>query len=62
MSRDKPTSRIEEEIERNLKRAFDDVAEQQLPSQLTDLLAQLKAQESQTAPDAKTGEGNGDDD
>ncbi|MEM8822953.1 MAG: NepR family anti-sigma factor [Pseudomonadota bacterium] len=57
MSRANRTSSIDEEIERNLKRAYDDVAEQELPSRLTDLLAQLKAQDADAT--VKPGPSNG---
>lgn len=39
-------SKVEEEIDKNLKRAFDDIAQQELPSRFTDLLDQLRAQDS----------------
>jgi hypothetical protein len=39
------SSRVEQEIDRSLKRAYDEVANQELPSKLTDLLAQLRAQD-----------------
>jgi len=40
------SSRIDEEIDKNLKRAFDDVAGQELPSRFTDLLEQLRSQDA----------------
>ena len=43
MTRDKRTSRVENTIDENLKRAFEDVASEPLPSRFTDLLEQLKA-------------------
>ncbi|MEL6563861.1 MAG: NepR family anti-sigma factor [Pseudomonadota bacterium] len=49
-------SRIDQEIERNLRRAFDDVAEQELPSRFTDLLQQLRAQETQVRASEETDE------
>ncbi|MEM1302546.1 MAG: NepR family anti-sigma factor [Pseudomonadota bacterium] len=36
-------------MERNLKRAYEDVAQQELPSRFTDLLAQLKDADAKTA-------------
>lgn len=45
MSQAKKTSRIEQEIDQNLKRAYDEVANQELPSRFTDLLSQLRAQD-----------------
>ncbi|WP_299695043.1 NepR family anti-sigma factor [uncultured Tateyamaria sp.] len=47
------SSRMDAEIDKNLKRAFDDVAGQELPSRFTDLLDQLRAQEAE-APDTET--------
>ncbi|MEO0390170.1 MAG: NepR family anti-sigma factor [Pseudomonadota bacterium] len=55
MAQKKRPSKIEQEIDQNIKRAFDDIAEQELPSRFTDLLNQLRAQD---APDAR---GNGND-
>ncbi|ASP18789.1 DNA-directed RNA polymerase sigma-70 factor [Antarctobacter heliothermus] len=46
MTRKKINSRIAEEIDRNLRQAFDDMAEQPVPDRFTDLLAQLKSAES----------------
>lgn len=45
MNQSRKSSRVEEEIDRNLKRAYDEVANQELPSRFTDLLEQLRAQE-----------------
>ncbi len=42
MTRDKRTSSVEKTIDDNLKRAFEDVASEPLPSRFTDLLDQLK--------------------
>ena len=49
-------ARIVQEIERNLLRAFYDVAEQELPSRFTDLLHQLRAQETQVRASEETDE------
>lgn len=46
MTRKKINSKIAEEIDRNLRQAFDDMAEQPVPDRFTDLLAQLKAAET----------------
>ena len=45
MTRKQLNSRVVEEIDRNLRQAFDDMAEQHVPDRFTDLLAQLKAAE-----------------
>lgn len=42
MTRKKRTSSVDHTIDENLKRAFDDVASEPLPSRFTDLLDQLK--------------------
>nr|WP_306127866.1 NepR family anti-sigma factor [Roseovarius sp. MMSF_3350] len=42
MTRAKRTSSVENTIDENLKRAFNDVASEPLPSRFTDLLEQLK--------------------
>ncbi len=46
MNRARETSSVADEIDKNIKRAFDDVANQELPSRFTDLLDQLRAQSS----------------
>lgn len=53
-------SRVEQMIDANLKRAFDDVLNEDIPDRFTDLLAQLRASEGQDqseqdAPQAKVG-------
>ncbi|WP_299141267.1 NepR family anti-sigma factor [uncultured Tateyamaria sp.] len=45
MNRAGKTSSVADEIDKNIKRAFDDVANQALPSRFTDLLDQLRAQD-----------------
>jgi hypothetical protein len=45
MTRKQLNSRVVEEIDRNLRQAFDDMAQQPVPDRFTDLLAQLKAAE-----------------
>ncbi|MEL7090565.1 MAG: NepR family anti-sigma factor [Pseudomonadota bacterium] len=46
MTRTNKTSRIEDEIDQNLKRAYDEVANEAVPQHLTDLLAKLRAQDA----------------
>ncbi|MGR3469115.1 MAG: NepR family anti-sigma factor [Shimia sp.] len=46
-----------EEIDHNLKQAFDDVASEPIPDRLKDLLAQLKAQDEKAAAEAANEEG-----
>ncbi len=46
MSRPDRTSRTEQEIDQNLKRVYEDVANQELPSRFTDLLEQLRAKDA----------------
>lgn len=43
------SSKIDEEIDRNLKRAFDSIASEALPPRFTDLLDQLRAQDAKAA-------------
>ena len=50
-----PKSRVVDEIDRNLKEAFEDIANEPIPGRFADLLEQLK---SGTAP----GKDGGDDD
>ena len=45
MTRKDKTSRIADEIDRNLKRAYEEVANEALPSHLTDLLDKLRSQD-----------------
>lgn len=42
MTRDNKDSRLQQEIEANLKRAYDDVLHEDVPDRFTQLLAQLK--------------------
>lgn len=51
MTRQNRTSSAEHEIDENLKRAFNDVASEPLPSRFTDLLDQLKSGGSKPATD-----------
>ncbi|MBS0123579.1 NepR family anti-sigma factor [Thetidibacter halocola] len=46
MTQDKHASRIEREIDANLRRVYQDVADEQVPDRFTDLLARLKAADS----------------
>lgn len=45
MQRSRKTSRVSDEIDKNLKRAFDDVANEALPSRFSELLDQLRSQD-----------------
>ncbi|WP_299658355.1 NepR family anti-sigma factor [uncultured Tateyamaria sp.] len=56
MSRRDQTSRVEREIDQNLKRAYEDVANQELPTRFTDLLDQLRSQDATTKGKDKTDE------
>ncbi|MGR3492946.1 MAG: NepR family anti-sigma factor [Shimia sp.] len=47
MSQKPPRSSVVEEIDQNLKQAFDTVANEPIPDRLRDLLAQLKEQGNQ---------------
>ena len=49
MTRKQLNSRMVEEIDRNLRQAFDDMAQQPVPDRFTDLLAQLKAAEDKSS-------------
>ncbi len=42
MKQDRKISSLEQEIEANLKRAYDDVASQEVPDRFTQLLNQLR--------------------
>lgn len=56
MSKDPKSSRVQSEIDANLKRAYDDVLKQEIPDRFTDLLAKLKSAEAE-----KTGKSRGED-
>lgn len=45
MTRKQLDSRVVDEIDKNLRQAFDDMAQQPVPDRFTDLLAQLRASE-----------------
>ena len=42
MTQQNRNSRLQEEIDRNLKRAYEDVLQQEVPDRFKELLAQLK--------------------
>ena len=46
MTRTTNTSRIEAEIDRNLRRAYDDVVNEDVPDRFTQLLNELRAKET----------------
>lgn len=46
MTRENRNSRLQQEIEANLKRAYDDVLQQDIPDRFTQLLAQLQSADS----------------
>lgn len=46
MNSDRKTSKVQQEIDENLKRAYGDVTKQEVPDRFTDLLAQLRAADS----------------
>lgn len=50
MNSDQKTSRAQQEIDQNLKRAYGDVIKQDVPDRFTDLLAQLRAAEAGKPP------------
>lgn len=45
MMRNTQTSRLQREIDENLKKAFDDVAQQDVPDRFSKLLAELREKE-----------------
>ncbi|MBV2358379.1 hypothetical protein KUH32_01205 [Thalassococcus sp. CAU 1522] len=47
VNRKEPKSKVVEEIDRNLKKAFEEMANEPVPQRFTDLLAQLKQAEAQ---------------
>ncbi len=53
MNQNAPRSSLTDEIDANLKRAFDKISEEQVPDRFSDLLSQLRAAEQK-----QTGEGN----
>ncbi|MEL6646630.1 MAG: NepR family anti-sigma factor [Pseudomonadota bacterium] len=60
MTQNRPKSTIETEIDDNLKRAFDEIANAPVPSRFTDLLDKLK-QSDGVAANTPNGEGSGND-
>lgn len=60
MTQNRPKSSIETEIDDNLKRAFDEIANAPVPSRFTDLLDQLK-QSGRTSETPQNDEGSADD-
>ncbi|WP_349537613.1 NepR family anti-sigma factor [Sagittula sp. NFXS13] len=51
MNSDRKTSKVQQEIDDNLKRAYGDVTKQDVPDRFTDLLAQLRAAEESGGPE-----------
>ncbi|MBL4915725.1 NepR family anti-sigma factor [Szabonella alba] len=47
MSEDQQKSRLKQEIDSNLKRVYDTVLQEDIPDRFKDLLAQLRAKDSQ---------------
>ena len=58
MNSDRKTSRAQQEIDENLKRAYGDVIKQEVPDRFTDLLAQLRAAEGAKSPGNEGGNAN----
>ena len=54
MKRADKTSSMADEIDKNIKRAFDEVVNEELPSRFTDLLNQLKAQDAEKSGGSET--------
>ncbi|WP_439124021.1 NepR family anti-sigma factor [Marivita sp.] len=52
MKQDRKTSSLEQEIEANLKRVYDDVAKQEVPDRFTQLLNQLRESDKSTTGEA----------
>lgn len=53
MNSDRKTAKVQQEIDENLKRAYGDVTQQEVPDRFTDLLAQLRAAEAGPAEPAE---------
>lgn len=51
--------RTEEEIDKNLKRAFDEIAEEPIPTRFASLLENLRQSKTITRPPDETPNGNG---
>lgn len=50
----RPSNKVDQEIDRNLKRAFDEMSEEPLPDRLMQLINRLREEDTQQAGD-KTG-------
>lgn len=53
MNSDRKATKVQQEIDDNLKRAYGDVTQQEVPDRFTDLLAQLRAAEAGKAEPAE---------
>jgi hypothetical protein len=51
------TSTVDQQIDENLKRAYDDVLNEDVPSRFLDLIEQLKAAGPDKPPDRKDADG-----
>ncbi|WP_147127105.1 NepR family anti-sigma factor [Shimia ponticola] len=56
MTRPEKTSRIAEEIDKNLRRAYDEVAQEELPDRFANLLQQLREKDSANPANGTGGE------
>lgn len=51
---ERPSNKVDQEIDRNLKRAFDEMSEEPLPDRLMELINRLREEDTQQ-PGDKTG-------
>ena len=51
------TSTVDQQIDENLRRAYDDVLNEEVPTRFLDLIEQLKADGPQKPPDRKDADG-----
>jgi hypothetical protein len=58
MTQTKNTNRLQDEIDDNLRRAYNDVLKEDVPDRFTDLLNQLRARDSDAVSSGSGADGN----
>ncbi|WP_083803438.1 NepR family anti-sigma factor [Sagittula stellata] len=56
MNQERKSSRVQREIDENLKRAYGDMTKEEVPDRFTDLLDKLRAAESSDKPASNRGD------
>lgn len=58
MTQDKKHTRLQDEIDDNLRRAYNDVLQEDVPDRFTQLLNQLRAQDTGASSSGSSADGN----